>query len=267
MEETYEARLDAVVARIPEEGGVIALVAMIEADQAAALASDLAQSVGRGRTGHTLLLSFEDGPSALDHEIGVEGGAGLTEVLAGKTAMAKVAAHGRARGFVYVPAGDSPAGAAALLGSTAFRSLGRNAVSRGGTVLAFVPHDVLHGASPPVVDGVVWLGSPPDDAGVPSGWTTLGTLLPPGTPTQPAIDRGHDPTPVARPSRSRRTSSQAERTRSPKLLTVVLVAIVLSTIAMTTFILVRTRTPASFLPQNDSLWLAPEGADTSPDSR
>ncbi|MDX1577331.1 MAG: hypothetical protein R3266_02560, partial [Gemmatimonadota bacterium] len=95
MEETYEGRLRRLAEGVPERPCVVALVPTIDPEEAAALANDLARSVGAGRGGHTLLMSFETAPARLDHEIGLEEGPGLTDVLSGRAAMREVAAPGR----------------------------------------------------------------------------------------------------------------------------------------------------------------------------
>ncbi len=169
MEEAYERQLDLLAEAAGPDQGRIALVSTIPLQQAAALASDLAQTIASRRPGHTLLISLEDGPSRLDHEIGVEGGGGLTDVLRGRATMSRVAARARARRFIYVPAGAAPADAAALVRSRAWEALVAAARRGRGTVLAFLAVDVLEDlARPPRpvgrFDAVVWLG------GEPPGW-------------------------------------------------------------------------------------------------
>jgi hypothetical protein len=258
MEETYEHQLETIAAAIPPGGRLVGLVPTIDADQAAALAGDVAGTIGRARDGHTLLLTL-DPTGSLDHEIGVEGGAGLTEILAGKVSLAQAAAHGRARGFIFVPAGGAPADGAAIAASPAFRQLCASAMARGGTVLIHAPREVLDAAGPEL-DGVIWLGSALDPAGVPDGWSALGALLPPGPPAEPATPRPSGPSgkplpgaPVRRPPR------RSGRPQAPRAVTAILVVVVLGAIALTAFVVARSRPPASFLPDNDSLWLAPPG--------
>jgi hypothetical protein len=273
MEESYERQLESALAAFPDEGCLVALVATIELDQAAALASDLAQVIGRSRTGHTLLVAIEDAPPALDHEIGVEGGAGLTEVLAGTKTVSQVAAHGRARGFIFVPAGDSPGPAVDVLGSRALRALATTVGGRGGAMLLFLPIEALDSAAPPTVDGVVWLGPEPDREAVPDGWRTLGTLLPPGftAPARPSVASSprvaSTPAPIKisgpRHGPDARKSKAVRRPFAAALLTA---AVVFAT-ALTVFVLARSRGPDSFIPENDSLWLQnrlTETADSTP---
>ena len=282
MEEKYENQLETVARAVPDEGGLIALVATIAADQAAALASDLAQSISRGRTGHTLLLSIENRPAALDHEIGAEVEAGLTEVLAGSTPLAEVASRGGARGYVYVPAGSRPADATELLSSSAFASLSASAVAKGATVLAFIPAGVLRRATPPAVEGVVWLGPAPGASETPTGWATVGALRPPDGPAEEPESAPADPAPAEpapaepAPAADRESPAQPRREASStggrrgrtgtRWVTGGLVAIALVTIVLASFILTRSRSNTSLLPQNDSLWLAPPGAAGDNDS-
>jgi hypothetical protein len=266
MEKTYERQLESVVNAVSDDGSFLALVATIERDQAAALASDLAQLVGRSRTGHTLLISIEDAQAALDHEIGVEGGAGMTQVLAGETSVARVAAHGRARGFIYVPAGEQAAAASEVWGSKAFRAFAENAVIRGGTVLAFVDEEVLAGSEPTRVGGVVWLGPEPDSPQIPPQWRSLGSLLPPGL--EAPVPRVSTTTPTIRFSSPRQGADarKAKALRRP-VLAVLLTAIFVAAMALTAFVLSRSRGPDSFLPENDSLWFSPSlapGSDSNP---
>ncbi|MFV1986421.1 MAG: hypothetical protein ACC682_04030 [Gemmatimonadota bacterium] len=260
MEKTYERQLESVVAAVPDGGCLLALVPTIERDQAAALASDLAQFVGRGRTGHTLLVSVEDPPAALDHEIGVEGGGGLTQVLAGETSVAQVAAHGRARGFIYVPAGEAAAAASRVWGSRAFRSLVSNAVARGAVVLAFVAEEVVAETSLPGPGGVVWLGSEPDDA--PGQWRTIGALLPPGVePPAPRVLATPAPIKVSSP-RSGPDARKVNALRGP-LLAALLTVVFVAAAALTVFVLSRSRDRGSFLSENDSLWFSPSSTAAS----
>ncbi len=266
MEKTYELQLESVVDAVSDDGSFLALVATIERDQAAALASDLAQFVGRSRTGHTLLISVEDAPVALDHEIGVEGGAGITQVLAGESSVARVAAHGRARGFIYVPAGDQAAAASEVWGSKAFRAFAENAVTRGGTVLAFVDEEVLVGASPTRAGAVVWLGPEPDSPQIPPNWRVLGSLLPPGF--EAPVPRVSTTTPTIRFSSPRhgKDARKSKALRRPAL-AVLLTAIFVAAMALTVFVLSRSGAPDSFLPENDSLWFSPSstpGSDSTP---
>lgn len=260
MQTKYESQLESVVHDLPDGGCLIALVATIETDHAAALARDFAQLVGRSRTGHTLLVSIEYSPPALDHEIGVEGGAGLTQVLAGASTLSEVAAHGRARGFIYVPGGDAPGPPSGILASRAFRILAGNAVGRGGAVLAFMPLQVLDGTEVPPVEGVVWLG--PEPEAIPDGWRTLGTLLPPEASAKgstvaagPSLRAANAPAPIK--ISSPRRGSDARKTKAlqrPFVAAAVATVLVLAT-ALTVFVFVRSRSPASFLPENDSIWL------------
>ncbi len=165
MEETYERHLAEIVAAMPKEPCVVALVPTIPLQDAAALASDVAQRVGKSRRGHTILTSFESYPSCIDHEIGVEGGKGLTEVLSKDVSMAGAAAPGAARGFIYLPAGGGALRGEVLLRSEAWRMLSASVVKSGGTVLAVVPPTVFtavnEGRSEGAgrrFDAVVWLG-------------------------------------------------------------------------------------------------------------
>lgn len=202
MDDSYERQLAEIVTRLPRRPCVVALLPTIPLDQAAALASDVAQSIGAAQPGHTLLTSFEEGPARLDHEIGVEDGRGLTDVLSKRAAMAEVAAHGRARRFIYVPAGSEAAAGVSLLRSPGWRALSQAAVRGGGTVLALVPADVFvaafrasdngsansAAASKPLFDALVWLGparGPTADireAALASGALDLGSVQLPGMP-------------------------------------------------------------------------------------
>jgi len=285
MNETYESRIVEIARRLPEGPCLIALVPSIDRDQAAAIAGDLAQLLARGRAGHTMLLSLEDPPPALDHEIGVEGGPGLTEILAGRATLADVAAHGRARGYIFVPAGKRAAAGRTLAASTAFRSLCRSAVARGGTVLAFLAADSLPGDPPPFARGVIWLGPAPEGAG-PDGWPTLGSVAPPGPPDPPpASDGGADAveTPAGTPAsgtgaperepggrrgavsgapgpgraRSRRRVERRRRGQWARLLVFLLAVAVVLGLALTAYALLWPRPVVPLLPENDSLWLAP----------
>ncbi|MDX1393118.1 MAG: hypothetical protein R3195_01960 [Gemmatimonadota bacterium] len=278
MEETYERELERTAAAVPDRGCLIALVATSSTDQAAALASDLAQLVGRARRGHTMLVSVEDAPPALDHEIGVEGGAGLTEVLEGAATAASVAAHGRARGFIYVPGGAAPRPASEVLRSPRFRRLSESATSRGGALLAFLALDALADAEGLPASGVVWLGGEPGPDVVRPPWPVLGTVLPPGP--RPA---GPQPPPSAvadAPSES--GSPPSAYSMSPLKLSgprtgpdpmklralrgpvvAVVLATLLATAAVTMLMVSRSRNDTSFLPENDALWFAPDTAGSS----
>lgn len=257
MEETYERQLETIAGAIPAGGRIVGLVPTTDADQAAALAGDVAGTIGRARDGHTLLLTL-DPSGSLDHEIGVEGGAGLTEILAGKVSLARAAAHGRARGFIFVPAGGAPADGTAIAASPAFRQLCASATARGGTVLIHGPREVMEtaGLEP---DGVIWLGPAPDPDVVPGGWSALGALLPPGPPVpEPATPRPSGPSGKPLPGAPvRKPPKRSGRPQAPRAVTATLVVVVLGAIALTAFVVARSRPPASFLPDNDSLWLAP----------
>ena len=269
MDEKYRTSLDAAADAVPDGGCVVALVSTIESDHAAAIASDIAQLVGGGRDGHTLLLSLD---AALDHEIGVEPAEGLTEVLGGGTSLARAAAHGRARGFVFVPAGANPADPVALLESTAFRSLTASAAGRGGTVLVFVPGEAWSVAKTEVIEGVIWLGPPPEGRDATARRPSLGSVRPPASPS-PAESRSPREDRVRRPTAQRviatrgagprpvqRGTRPAAGDRSRWVLAV-LVAVAVLTVVLSVVIASRARRPASFLPQNDSLWLNPPTAD------
>lgn len=265
MEETYERQLETIVGRLPTGGCVVALVPTIDDEHAAALASDAAGSIGRGRAGHTLLLTL-DRSGALDHEIGVEGGHGLAEVLAGEVSLARAAAHGRARGFIFVPGGSPRADQVDVPPSAALGRLVASAIDRGGTVL-------IHGRRDDIAEmsfepaGVVWLGPAPDPAEVPSGWHGLGELLPPGYATGPGRSpegaEASSELVAAAPTVLRGPARSPRRGRMPRSVTVFLIAVVLGAIALTAFIVGRSRVPAMFLPDNDSLWLAPSSAPDS----
>jgi hypothetical protein len=258
MNEMYERQIEEVARGIPEGPCLVALVPTIVADQAAALAGDLAQQIARGRPGHTLLVSLEDPPAALDHEIGVEGGPGLTAILAGRATVAGVAAHGRARGYVYVPAGDEAAPGRALARSPAFRSLCESAVRRGATVLAFAPAATLPGDAPPFAAGIVWLGAPAPGT-APEGWQMLGSLRPPsgpGVPEAAGSDTDAEPGPTGLGASAQASRRRRDRRRG-NLFVIVLAAIVLGGLALTAYALLRPRPPEPFLPQNDSLWRSP----------
>jgi len=180
MSETYADRLERIAGSLPPGPCVLALVPTIAEAHAAGLASDFGQRVAHGREGHTLVFSLEDAPSRLDHEIGVVGGEGLTDVIEGRLRLARAAASGRARGFIYVPAGRTPAAGVELVRSPAWRSLVESALSRGATVIVFMPREVLTAArgtadQPTVrLDGVVWLGPEPAAEWLP--WTVFGSL-------------------------------------------------------------------------------------------
>jgi len=260
MNETYERQIDELAREIPERSCVVALVPTIDADQAAALAGDLAGHIARDRAGHTLLVSLEDPPAALDHEIGVEGGPGLTEILAGRATLAQVAAHGRARGYIFVPAGAGAAPGRALVASPAFRSLCDSAVSRGGTVLAFLPPAAVPAEPPPHVAGLVWLGPPAPDE-VSEGWAVLGSLPPPGGPEPPPRTAASTESEARGLGAGAREARRRRGHRSTRILGIVLAVIVLAGLALTGWALLRPRDEAPFLPQNDSLWLEPGSPD------
>lgn len=264
MDDTYERQLEAVVGGLPGHPCLIALVPTIDVDQAAALAGDFAQLVGRGRPGHTLLLSLEASPAALDHEIGAEGVSGLSDILAGRITLAEGAAHGRARGYIYVPAGETPAPGEALLRSAALRSLCGSAIGRGATVLAFTPEDALssiadaaaaddEAAETLPIEGVVWLGAAPEAGRAPSPWRTLGALLPPGSVHVPPGQGGTWTVVTGLRHRARRDRQR----RRDRVIIGVLVAVFLAALGFTAFAILRPETLPSVLPENDSLWLAP----------
>ena len=176
-------------------------------------------------------------------------------MLSGAATMAEVAAHGRARGYIYVPAGDDPAPGPALFHSPAFRSLCRSAIDRGGTVLAFLPEDVAsaNAAGAPQIDGVIWLGAAPKAAGLQSPWKTLGTLLPPGSDPHP--EHGVRPRPPIVRGASRRMRTARERRRY-RVLVAMLIAVFLAALGLAAFVL-GSDGEVSFLPDNDSIWLTP----------
>ncbi len=286
MSETYAARLQSIAQAVPEEPCVLALVPTIAESHAAGLASDLAQAIARGRKGHTLLFSLESGRARLDHEIGVEGGMGLTDVMEGRVPLARAAASGRARGFIYVPAGRAPRDGTRLVRSAAWRSLVESAVDRRGTVLVFAPREVLeaaHGSAdePPArFEGVVWLGLPPSPPPA-LPWPILGSVpLPGGGPPSPDREAGGAPArpPIpgpagsARPAVSdapplvgagrRRPRGARERRRRGWLPAALLIAI-LAAVALVAVALLRGESGEPFLPQNDSLWRTPVRPDSS----
>lgn len=200
MSETYVNRLERIAGSLPPGPCILALVPTVTETHAAGLASDFVQRVARGRDGHTLLFSLEDAPSRLDHELGVEGGAGLVDVIEGRLRLARAATSGRARGFIYVPAGQAPGTGVDLVRSAAWRSLVDSAIGRGGTVVVFMPREVLEAARGAAdeptarIDGIVWLGPEPVDI-VWLPWRVLGSIeLPDGgasrrpSPAEPASD-------------------------------------------------------------------------------
>jgi len=214
MEKTYERHLTEIVAAMPTEPCIVALVPTIPLEDAAALASDVAQRVGKSRSGHTILTSFESHPSRIDHEIGVEGGAGLTEVLSKDVPMARAAAPGKARGFIYLPAGSGALRGEVLLRSEAWRMLSASMVKGGGTVLAVVPSTVFEAVNEGRSEGagrrfdaLVWLGPSGRSrqgvhrAAIASGARDLGGLQLPAGPEAEA--------PAARPA------STVERRATP----------------------------------------------------
>lgn len=295
MTDTYANRLARIAESLPPGPCVVALVPTIAEAHAAGLASDVAQQVARGREGHTLLFSLEDAPSRLDHEIGVEEGEGLTDVIGGRLPLARAAASGRARGFIYVPAGREPRPGAELVRMAAWRTLVGSAVARGGTVLAFMPREVLEaargGADEPTarIDGVVWLGPEPADV-VWLPWRVCGSLDLPAGGAEPATGaRSAEPgagspsgeeydemPPAEAASRSssegmtllvrgasRRARRERERRRRRILVTAMIVAF-LATLAIAAIALVGPDRSDAFLPENDTLWSSP--ADTAPAS-
>ena len=282
MDETYERQLEAVAGQLPGGPCLVALIPTIAPDQAAGLAGDLSQLVGRERAGHTILLSLEDAPAALDHEIGVEGGRGLSDILAGRITMAQGAAHGRARGYIYVPAGEAPAPGTALARSAAFRSLCVSAVARGATVLAFGSEDAFAGgamagdeaddADPAThalpIAGVVWLGAAPTTPAARKGatgartappWRTFGAVLPPDA--APVAGAGGSPAEgVKRPiltGAGRRARRRRQRRRD-RLIIFVLVAAFMTVLAATAYMVLRPAPIPSKLPERDSHQLAPK---------
>lgn len=228
MDERYERQLAEIAERTPRAPCQVALIPTIALDQAAALANDVAQSIGEARHGHTILTSFEPAPARLDHEIGVEEGPGLSDVLAKRATLREVAALGRARGFIYVPAGAAAAPGEALLESDEWRVLVANAKRRGGTILSFIPSHILEAivqsstyGPGPQFDALIWLGSSRGEregvrrAAIASGAVDIGGLIPPGgklepppvlTATPPSPRRAKVPleqaVPVGSPSRS-----------------------------------------------------------------
>lgn len=303
MSETYADRLKRIAGAVPRRPCVLALVPTLTTSHAAGLASDLAQRLARERAGHTLVFSLEDAPSRLDHEIGVEGGEGLTGVIEGRLPLARAAASGRARGFIYVPAGRSPAAGVDLVRSSAWRSLVESALGRGGTVVVFLPREVLEAArgaaDQPTArfDGVVWLGpEPPDVAWLP--WRVLGALdLPEGRPSRSAPSASTGPPPgeeagvtagageppggsrhaaahVSPPlvgGASRRARQERERRRR-QLLVTAMVVVFLAALAVAAIALVGPERREAFLPENEPLWSSSDDtldspvADTAPAS-
>ncbi len=229
MDETYERQLADIVARLPRRPCVVALVPTIPLDQAAALASDVAQSIGAAQPGHTILTSFEESPARLDHEIGVEDEHGLTDVLSRRAMMAEVSAHGKARRFIYVPVGASGAAGESLLRSPAWRALSRSALRGGGSVLAFVPSDVFdatlrasrNGSSEfgSLFDALIWLGPPTGagqeirDTASASGALDLGSVQLPGPSPPRAADATIDVPTAAAPTATKSPASNGIRTR------------------------------------------------------
>lgn len=281
MDETYTRQLDGLAGALPPGPCRIALVPTIPATDAAALASDLAQVIGRGRSGHTLLFSFEPGPGRLDHEVGVEDAGGLVDVLAGRVRLADIAAHGKARGFIYVPAGKGANPGAALLGSAAWRALSGSAVRRGGTVLAFLPrevHDDAPSGAKSLFDLQVWLGPP----GPAAAWPVAGAVDLPGRSVaapQAPVDRDAGPPPLRlalsermgpadegsrwgrvsrhRPGRLRhRVRGALDRHR--KTFTTVLLILTYATAIWLIVLAIRASEPWNlFSDEEDSTWAAP----------
>jgi len=245
MDATYERQLAAVAGQLPEGPCLVALIPTIEADQAAGLAADFAQLAGRERPGHTILLSLEGSPAALDHEIGVEGGPGLSDILAGRITLAQGAAHGGARGYIYVPAGETASSAEALVRSAALRSLCASAVERGATVLAFAPPGVLSGDFEGLpIEGLVWLGGAPTPAPARPAGRTLGTLLPPGGAVAPhgsvhqsaasSASRGRRPILTGA---SHHRARRDRRRRRDRVIIGVLVAVFATALVITAFVI------------------------------
>lgn len=280
MSETYVNRLERIAGALPRGPCIIALVPTVTRVHAAGLANDIAQRVAHGREGHTLLFSLEDAPSRLDHELGVEGGAGLLDVIQGRLPLARAAASGRARGFIYVPAGKTPAPGADLVRSAAWRSLVDSAVARGGTVVVFMPREVLEAARGAAdeptarIDGIVWLGPEPADV-VWLPWVVLGSIdLPDGvpprrpSPAEPPPERADDraarsPTPGVPPlvrGVSRRARRERERRRQ-QLLVTTMVVVFLATLAIAAIALVRPDRREAFAPEAPPQWSSP--ADTA----
>lgn len=274
MSESYARTLERVAGAIPGDPCVVALVPTIDPEHAAGLAGDVAQAVARGREGHTLLFSLEPAPARLDHEIGVEGGAGLVDVLEGRLPLARAAASGKARGFIYVPAGTEAPDGVDLAGRPAWRSLVESAVARRGTVLVFMPLEVLDSIRTEVgprgrLDAIVWLGEAPMHPGT-LPCPVAGALPLPGgraaerPPAAPAGPSGRTATggPSIVRGASRRARRERERRRRRVLFAVLILAF-LATLALAAIAIVRPGREAEFLPQNDSLWLAPSGEDSS----
>ena len=290
IEETYEGQLAEIAGRVPGGGCVVLLVPTTDVDQAAALANDLAQLIGREKIGHTLLFSLEASPSVLDHEIGVEQDVGVVDILARKVTVAQAAAHGRARGFIYVPAGRHGPAEAGLIRSAAWRGLTASAMARGATVLAFVPRARFYsvvgsaagadqGSDPPRIDGVVWLGPRPMNLPRSFDLPVLGALEPPCAPAppeggggesravEPAVVGGYGwravDHPPGRPAArfERRPGARPDGRRS-KAFAGVMVVMFLAAMAVAAVSIIRSSRPLSLLPGNDPLWLQPFERDS-----
>ena len=249
MEEIYQRQLQAAADRLPGRPCRVALVPLTEPDQAAAIANDFAQLAARARNGHTLLFSLESAPAALDHEIGVEEGEGLVDILAGRVTLAGVAAHGRARGHIYVPAGRHARDPAAMLRSRAWDALARSALERGGTVLAFVPRETWEERAGGAWDGVVWLGAAPgsraptsDDE--PPALGSVGLPGKAGTGVEvpgvggPGSGRAASPGPAVGRSGERRRLAHARRRTRYRRTAAVLIVLSLAVLALVAVLMV-----------------------------
>jgi hypothetical protein len=296
MDPAYTDRLESVVRNLPDGPCAVGLVVASGADWVLAASGDLAASVSRGRTGHTILLSLASDQPDLDHELGVESRLGLSDVLSGAASLKSVAARSAGRGYIYLPQGVSPLRGRPVLESPAWQKLQESALARGATLLILLPPDAVGSDLGSKLTGLVLLGADSIELSAEEQGENLppviGSLHPPTAPTaEPAAPPGRSRGVVSR-SRRRRKRSRNRRPRSGSsksmpavrrrdsdrgskadgkepnkrslkapMIAVVVIAALLTVIALVVAAASVARNRVPFLEQNDSLWLAPVPAE------
>lgn len=167
-----EARL--LARQVPPDARVVALVFPPHAPERAARAADaVAAGVARRRE-HTLLASCEPPGGALDALLGAADSAGFGAALRGDARLTDVAVRREDRPYVYLPAGRHPPDPSELVADAAFRAFVARARDRGGSLLLFVPEELI---------------SLPELAELLDGYVALGPVqMVPGAPV-PALAR------------------------------------------------------------------------------
>lgn len=167
---------------VPSDAQIIGLVhsswqAAEDAQRNARAADTIATALARRRE-HTLLASCESTSSALDELLGGAEGEGLQAALEGRVGLSQIAVRRGDRPFVYLPTGEEPVEVASLIGSETFRRFVERVRERRGTLLLYMPEEVLADeAISRLLDGYLTLGEVYTRPVPPTRATELGRLV------------------------------------------------------------------------------------------